>query len=1670
MTTWSGLCGSGDGEVSFRSGGGCFADLMLEAIPAGLIILALLQYVVVLASSAEAAAFRHFGGNDPEGDALLPSAQGERRWEWTGYGRLVLLVEGLLQLALGAFALVVLGLQKHGTLPYPLVGQTDGASHDGAQPAAYIVALVGSVAWIAGALCTAVGTALRRPRPWGVSAAWLVAALCSGLHTLIACESWGQCGSGSTDKARRVLWEQAGVLWALGFMALRDLASRAGARPGTQGELLVDAEGSERWWGDTNPLDSAGLLDRVWFFYVSPLLTLGRAKARKRTMDIPRTALPDAGTAEVRVGSVTLTPYASVQGKPGDDVRIIAPGDVLHFEPDGLQLTLAQKGGEPQELSLPEDLRLKAEALGNARLVAELAGATHDIPDTITAPAGGLAHSDLYPLQDCDKADSLLDVFRPHWEKELRKPNPRLWLAMVHAFGAPFFVAAMYKFFYDALQFVGPNILQAMIQYVKSQGDDSPSDGSQSGSEPAWSGAWDWVDNRWRGYWLTAIITVCSVVQTAVLHQYFFLVFRVGQRLRSVVITAVYTKAMRLSAKARQGQPVGRIVNLMSADATRMQDLTTYLAVLWSGPFQVILALFFLGELMGVWPTLTGLGVAVVMIPLNTVISKRMKSLTQKVMTAKDARVNVTNEALLSIKLVKCNAWEPAFAERITEKRNKEVNSLRKYMYTMGCLMVFWGASPLLVSLSAFGVWVAQGNELDAAKAFTALALFNILRFPLNMLPSTINNIVEASVSFRRIQDFLMLPEIDAKAVTRLPPEPGGAAIEVHGGAFSWGFQPEAEAEGGSDKKDKKDGAKSPVPQNGGSASDDDEKGAPVLEDVNFTVPAGRLTAVVGEVGCGKTSLLHAVLGELEKLSGSVTVRGRVAFVPQTAFIANMTLRDNILWGRPYDPQRYARVLRDCSLDDDLKILPDGDSTEIGEAGINLSGGQRQRVSLARAVYSDADIYLLDDVLSAVDAHVGRAIFSKCLCGALKGRTRVLVTHGMQYLPSCDSIAVLEKGRVAEQGSYSELAAKKDGESVFGRLVAAHEHLSVQATSGYEQEESDIGHRLLSERRGSSKLLLAPAAKASTRKATSVETSSVGDLRAGTYQAYMRAYPGGAAMAWFIVFVYAVSTGLNVLQNWYLSYWTSHTGDHKESTFLGYYALVGFGYLIGLVVRQVLLAYGSTGAALTLHEHLLQGVLRAPMSFFYVTPTGRLLNRFSQDTYTLDEKLGTTLAMAMSQGMTVVATIFVIALSTPLFLIVVPVILGVYWQVQEYYIPLSRDFKRIDAVSRSPIYSHFQESLVGVTTIRAYGDADRFRMESVRRLDSQQTAYFLTTTGNRWLAVRLETIGTSMVFFASFFVVLARDSVPAGMAGLSISYALSVTQSLNWMVRMRSDLESQIVSAERVLEYAELESEPQGGDPAPAGWPSGGRITGEAVTLRYRPELPPVLHSVDFEIRAGEKIGICGRTGAGKSSLFIALLRLAHPESVLGTIKIDDVPIGTMKLRDLRRSVAVIPQESQLFLGTVRSNLDPFGEHSDDRVWESLAHVRLADAVRTGGGLDASVAQDGENWSHGQRQLLCTARALLRGCKVVLLDEATAACDAATDRLLQTTFAQVFKNCTVITVAHRLHAISDSDRIMVLSNGRIEEFDPPQKLLQRPDSLYRKLVAEAARQDGAAQS
>ncbi|NXH09840.1 MRP3 protein, partial [Bucco capensis] len=1211
-------------------------------------------------------------------------------------------------------------------------------------------------------------------------------------------------------------------------------------------------------------------------------------------------------------------------------------------------------------------------------------------------------------------------------KKKNRKPS--FLKALLRTFGPYFLIGSCFKLIQDLLSFVNPQLLSALIGFIKNK--DAPA---------------------WWGFLIAALMFICAVLQTLVLHQHFQYCFVTGMRLRTGITGMIYRKSLVITNSAKRSSTVGEIVNLMSVDAQRFTDLMTFLNMLWSAPLQIFLALYFLWQTLGP-SVLAGVAVMVLLIPFNSAIAMKTRAFQVQQMRYKDSRIKLMNEMLGGMKVLKLYAWEPSFAEKVLEIRKNELQVLKKSAYLNSLSTFAWISAPFLVALTTFAVYVSvdEKNILDAEKAFVSLSLFNILKFPLSMLPQVISYIAQTSVSLKRIQQFLSYDELDPNCVETKVIAPGNA-ISVRNATFSWG-------------KELK----------------------PSLKDINVLVPSGALVAIVGHVGCGKSSLVSALLGEMEKLEGEVAVKGSVAYVPQQAWIQNATLKDNILFGQAPNEQQYQNVLEACALKTDLEVLPGGDQTEIGEKGINLSGGQRQRVSLARAVYSNSDIYLLDDPLSAVDSHVAKHIFDKVIGpdGVLKGKTRILVTHSISFLPQVDHIVVLVDGKISEMGSYQDLLKQNKAFAEFLRNYALDEDIEEDEPTMLEDEEVLLAEDTLSihtdladnepvtneVRKQFLSFLLNLSLFASLPFCTTFQTASSFfvtsiislmcnlQVKLSVFWQYMKAV--SPVISLVICFLYCCQNAAAIGANVWLSDWTNEpvVNGTQPNTTVRITVYAALGLLQGLIVliSSFTLAMGGINAARALHAALLENKLHTPQSFYDTTPIGRIINRFSKDIYVIDEVIPPTILMFLGTFFTSLSTMVVIIASTPLFAVVVVPLAILYFFVQRFYVATSRQLKRLESVSRSPVYSHFSETVSGASVIRAYRRVKAFIDISDLKVDENQKSYYPGIVSNRWLGIRVEFVGNCIVLFAALFAVIGKNSLNAGLVGLSVSYALQVTMSLNWMVRMTSELETNIVAVERIKEYSETETEAPWiieGKRPPEDWPSKGELEFVNYSVRYRKGLDLVLKGLNLQVRGGEKIGIVGRTGAGKSSMTLCLFRIL--EAVKGEIKIDGVKISEIGLHDLRSRLTIIPQDPVLFSGTLRMNLDPLNKYSDEEIWKALELSHLKRFVSSQPSmLDYECSEGGENLSVGQRQLVCLARALLRKTRVLILDEATAAIDLETDDLIQMTIRTQFEDCTVLTIAHRLNTIMDYTRILVLDNGTIAEFDTPANLIVSKGVFY----------------
>ncbi|XP_040110140.1 canalicular multispecific organic anion transporter 1 [Oryx dammah] len=1230
-------------------------------------------------------------------------------------------------------------------------------------------------------------------------------------------------------------------------------------------------------------------------------------------------------------------------------------------------------------------------------------------------------------------------------KSETTKDFPKSWLvkALFKTFYVILLKSFLLKVVYDILTFLNPQLLKLLIAFANNHG-----------------------IYLWTGYLYSILLFVVALIQSVCLQYYFQLCFLLGMKVRTTIMASVYKKALTLSNRARKQYTVGETVNLMSVDAQKLMDVTNFIHLLWSNVLQIALAIYFLWAELGP-SVLAGVGVMVILIPVNGVLATRNRAIQVKNMKNKDSRLKIMNEILSGIKILKYFAWEPSFQNQVHNLRKKELRNLLRFGQLQSAIMFFLYLTPVLVSVITFSVYVLvdSSNVLDAQKAFTSITLFNILRFPMSMLPMLISSMLQASVSTERLEKYLGGDDLDTSAIRH--DCNSDKAVQFSEASFTW----------------------------------DHDLGV-TIQDVNLDIMPGQLVAVVGTVGSGKSSLMSAMLGEMENVHGHITVKGSVAYVPQQSWIQNGTIKENILFGSELDEKKYQQVLEACALLPDLEVLPGGDMAEIGEKGINLSGGQKQRISLARATYQNSDIYILDDPLSAVDAHVGKHIFNKVLgpSGLLKGKTRILVTHSIHFLPQVDEIVVVGNGTILEKGSYSTLLANKglfaknlktfvkqtgpedaatvneDSEDDDCGLAPSVEEIPEDVASLSMKREDDLRRTLSHRSRSSSRRLKSLKDSLKIRNANILkeeeepvrgqklikkEFVQTGKVKFSIYLKYLQAI--GWCSIVFILLGFVIYYVAFIGSNLWLSAWTSDSQKYNGTNYpssqrdlrVGVYGALGIAQGFFVFIANIWSVYGCNHASNILHKQLLNNILRAPMSFFDTTPAGRIVNRFAGDISTVDDTLPMSLRSWVLCFLGIVSTLVMICLATPIFVVVIIPLGIIYVSVQVFYVATSRQLRRLDSVTRSPIYSHFSETVSGLSVIRAFEHQQRFLKQSEAAIDNNQKCVFSWITSNRWLAVRLELIGNLIVFFASLMMVIYRNNIPGDTVGFVLSNALNITQTLNWLVRMTSEIETNIVAVERITEYINVENEaPWVTDKRPPeGWPSKGEIQFSNYEVRYRPELDLVLRGITCDIKSAEKIGVVGRTGAGKSSLTNCLFRIL--EAAGGQITIDGVDIASIGLHDLREKLTIIPQDPILFSGSLRMNLDPFNNYSDEEIWKALELSHLKSFVAgLQAGLSYEVTEGGDNLSIGQRQLLCLARALLRKSKILIMDEATAAVDLETDQLIQTTIQAEFSHCTTITIAHRLHTIMDSDKVMVLDSGKIVEYDSPEELLKNPGPFY----------------
>eukprot|EP00644_Phytophthora_capsici_P007557 jgi/Phyca11/566589/estExt2_Genewise1.C_PHYCAscaffold_210497 len=1100
------------------------------------------------------------------------------------------------------------------------------------------------------------------------------------------------------------------------------------------------------------------------------------------------------------------------------------------------------------------------------------------------------------------------------------------------------------------------------------------------------------------GYILVVLLSLVAFVSMMSFNFAWFISSRVGVNMRSLLLDVVYRKSLRLSSDSRQKYTSGEIMTLVSVDIDRVFNGMMNGPWVFLAPISFIVTVVLIGFLLDPIAAVAGLALLIVVLATSFTLAKRIGKARRELLPITEERLRVTSEALQGIRVAKFYAWNESLANRVEQIRREEVKSYRRFHFLQILNSALLFLTPTFLAGVTVGVYVLYHGSLSVIQAFTLIAVINVSRQGVNAFPLGIADLSQSAVACHRIDEFLDSNELATEASNGSESLPKGSLL-IENARFCW------------------------------SAANSylETTKAFSLDGVNLHVDSGSLVMVVGTVGAGKSSLLQALLGEMKMTSGRMDITGEIAYVSQEAWIRNASLRDNIVFEGEFDSERYQNVLTASQLALDLEALPSGDRTEIGERGINLSGGQKARVSVARALYrQNTDILLLDDPLSAVDPHAAHAIFQQCVLGLAKYKTRVLVVNShYELLSYADKVVMMQAGRIACEGDYAHVVARP-------RKDPPTDASCTEAEDKLVEKEDRVK----------------------------------GKVTGYIYKTYLDETGFGAFVVVVVVIVgYSVSQGLLVLVNWWQAYWADkmrHPDSNYSASWFGgwYFGFIALG-AVATVCRSVIVMLMLLRSSKNLHNELFRRVLAAPVTtYFDVTPVGRILNRFSNDLDQMDSLLpqqwqNFVQNMSLSVGGFIVCALasYWIGLSyVPV--VVALVVTGVYFK------RTSREVKRLEGISRSPVYNLLGETLNGVQTIRAFNMQTTFEAMNAQAVDENASFFFIYWAAGRWLAVRLDTLSVVVIFVVSLYLVGTKGQLSTLLSGISLVYALMLTSMVQSSVRDVDRTDNAMTSVERVLHFREIPQEEDAPDCLSVDkkqWPTHGAIVFDELQLKYRPELPLVLRGVNMTVAGGEKVGICGRTGAGKSSLMIALFRICAFHS--GRITIDGVDIQKVKLQDLRRSLAIIPQDPVLFSGPLRDNLDPFGEYSDEELWVVLKQVHLADAVSAwGSGLHFILSEKGDNLSVGQRQLVCIGRALLKNTKIVVLDEATANVDTTTDALIQNTIRETFADKTVLIIAHRINTIMHCNKIAVMDAGQVVEYGAPSELLGQPESILASLA------------
>ncbi|KAF9030066.1 P-loop containing nucleoside triphosphate hydrolase protein [Rhodocollybia butyracea] len=1085
---------------------------------------------------------------------------------------------------------------------------------------------------------------------------------------------------------------------------------------------------------------------------------------------------------------------------------------------------------------------------------------------------------------------------------------------------------------------------------------------------------------------------------------------------------------------------LGKINNLVTTDMQNITDGKEALRLIIFVPVQVTLSILFLHKVLG-WSAYVGLAMIIILFPIPGFFTKLMQRFQKLRMKKTDARIQMVTETMNVLRMVKFFGWEGMMNKRIKDAREDELTYLRKLRFVDLASSLSNHMIPLLTMLVTYATYtLVMKEQLSASKVFSSMVVFDKFSMLLYRVMYYITQSVNAKVSLDRVTEFLyeteLLDEFQPKSNdVVLPVITPTQEIGFRNATFAW-------------SNDDNEGSMTP------------SKRQFLLKiDGELIFRKGTINLIVGKTGSGKTSVLMALLSEMHFIQSgpdswyNLPRQHGVAYAAQESWVQNATIKENIVFGAEFEEERYKKVLFQCALERDLELFQAGDETEVGEKGLTLSGGQKARVTLARALYSKAETILLDDVLAALDVHTSKWIIERCFKGDLvQDRTILMVTHNVALAQSVAGFVVsIKDGRVVSQGTVSDALSK---DSTLAHQVEIDETIeeAVEEISpdGDKKKPSD----------GEGKLIVA-------------EEVQIGNVGWPALRLLLKGLGGQHPILFFATFF----TGMvlsdigEIFQTYFLGYFASQYETHEPSEvnvvfYLTGYSLILLFVVVTFAIGWIVWMFGALRASRTIHRQLVESVLGTTLRWLDTTPTSRVITRATQDMRDVDVQLPNQLAALTRLTIIMMAQFISVMYFSPLFILPGILVTLAGALCGSIYIKAQLPIKRVQSNAKAPVLAHFGTVLAGLVSVRAYGVQQRFIKESLTRINYYSRPSRVFWNLNRWIDVRLDLFGNVFSAGLAFYLVYISHG-QAATIGFSLNMAVMFSSSILYYIRIMNMFQVRANSLERINAYIEIEQEPkptEGGKP-PAYWPASGDLRVENLSARYSLNGPPVLQDVNFHVQAGERIGVVGRTGSGKSSLMLSLLRCIYTE---GEVYLDGIPTSSINLDDLRTKITIIPQMPELLSGTVRRNLDPFDQYDDATLYDALRSAGLYSIQSESDedarvGLDTAVASGGGNLSVGQRQILALARAMVRESKLLILDEATSAIDYKTDAVIQSSLRTELKgDVTLITVAHRLQTILDADKIMVLDAGRIVEYDSPKELLKNPVGHLRALVDESA--------